>query len=162
MKTITKFLLGLLLAATAAAQTFTVSSNVLSATPINMLAQGAIIERVTFTATTATNTTVKMYDSSGTSTNIVKGAYSRIVSYATNYSVVFTNESDVIITNTYSGVYTGPVAVAASTNERTAFAQMLVPASSQRSSSMYYIATRGVLIDASNPGVVEVTYRINE
>lgn len=137
-----------------------VSSAVTGGTVLNLIStSGVIIDSITFTATTTNNTTVKFYDSSTTATNIVRAAYSRYASYTTNYDQVWTNESGLLVTNTFDGRYTYPTSVAAVTNERPKLFTLVVVAGSQRTKETVLIPGRGLTLLSDYAGIVEVNYR---
>lgn len=156
MKTIRNLILGLLLGALSAFGQLTYVGPITGETPLTVLTSGYQILSITFTPD-GTNSYLKAYDSSS-GTNIVIGSYSRPLSYSTNISVVWTNESDVPLTNTFSGVFTTTETVAASTNERPKFLTTYVPADTQRTRNLNYIATQGLILLSDVNGVVEVTY----
>lgn len=158
-KLINSILIGLFAAFSAFAQV-TISQAITGGTVANLLASGGVIvDSITFTATTATNTTVKLYDSSAATTNVVRAAYTSYASYATNFDTVFTNESGILVTNTFDGRWTYPTAVSAVTNERPKVLNFVVPASGQRTKDTIWSPARGITILTSNDGIVEVTYR---
>ena len=163
MKKLISFaLIGLLSAFGALAQV-TISQSITGGTAANLLATGGVVvDSITFTATTSTNTTVKLYDSSSTSTNYVAAAYTRYASYATNFDSVFTNENGILVTNTFSGRYTYPTSVTAATNERPKVLNFVVPGSGQRTKDTIWTPARGITILTSNDGIVEVTYRTQQ
>ena len=128
-------------------------------TAANIIAQGAAVQNLTATATTTNLTTIKFYDSSTTGTNIVQAAYTSTISYATNYSSVFTNESGVLVTNTFDGWYTGPLAVSASTNAKTAVFTLIVNGSSQRIRDVNLQLVRGLTAVANYGAILETSYK---
>lgn len=161
MKNLKSLLIGLVaLAASFALTAQTVSQAITASTATTLLTtSGYIIDSITFTASTSTNTTVKIYDSSSATTNIVRPSYSNWTSYATNFDSVFTNESGILVTNTFSGRWTYPTTVAAVTNERPRVFNFVVPGSTQRTKETVWTPLRGVTIFTDQAGVVEVNYR---
>ena len=163
MKKLINVMLGLFLTASMAVAQVTISQSITGGTAANLLAAGGVVvDSITFTATTSTNTTVKLYDSSTTSTNYVATAYTRWASYATNFDTVFTNESGILVTNTFSGRWTYPTSVSAATNERPKVMNFVVPGSGQRTKDTIWTPARGITILTSNDGIVEVTYRTQQ
>lgn len=163
MKKLINVMLGLFLTASVAVAQVTISQSITGGTVANLLASGGVIvDSITFTATTATNTVVKLYDSSTATTNIVRAAYTSYASYATNFDTVFTNESGILVTNTFDGRWTYPTAVSATTNERPKVLNFVVPASGQRTKDTIWSPARGITILTSNDGIVEVTYRTQQ
>ena len=128
-------------------------------TPLNLLATGKVIENITFTATTAAITTLKVYDAATATTNYIQAAYSSYASYSTNFNVVFTNSAGLLVTNTFAGIYTGPTAVSAVTNQRPRLVTIVVPASSIRSKDVQIQTSLGLTVVSDIAGIVEVTYR---
>lgn len=140
-----------------------ISQSVTGGTALNLLASGGVVvDSITFTASTSTNTQVKVYDSSTTATNYVAAAYTGWSSYATNFDNVFTNESGILVTNSFSGRYTYPTSVSASTNERPKVLNFVVPGSGQRTKDTLWTPARGITILTSHDGIVEVTYRTQQ
>lgn len=128
-------------------------------TPVNLFDTGKIIDNITVLATTTNVTTLKAYDSSTSTTNIVHAAYTSYSSYSTNWSVTFTNESGLLVTNSFTGRYTAPVANAAVTNERPKAVTLAVPGSAQLSKDVTLLLTRGLTLVSDKDCVVTVTYR---
>jgi hypothetical protein len=160
MKKLASYLVSLTLMAFCALGQTTISQAITGGTVANLLDEGGVlVDSITFTASTSTNTTVKLYDSSTTSTNYVVAAYSRYASYATNFDSVFTNAEGVLVTNTFSGRWTYPTSVSASTNERPKVLNFVVPGSGQRTKDTLWTPARGITILADQDGIVEVTYR---
>lgn len=161
MKKFLTFLISLVVGFGVLAQS--VSQSVTGGTALNLLSSGGVVvDSITFTASTSTNTTVKIYDSASTSTNYVQAAYSRYASYTTNFDSVFTNESGILVTNTFNGRWTYPTSVSASTNERPKVLNFIVPGSGQRTKETVWIPAKGVTILTSNDGIVEVNYRVQQ
>lgn len=127
----------------------------------NLFSSGKIIDNITVTASTTNITTLKFYDSSNTSTTYVQAAYVRYANYATNYSVVFTNEANVVLTNSFSGIYTYPTSVSIATNTIPILQTIVVPASAQRSKDVNISTLRGLNVVPNYDAIVEVTYRNN-
>jgi hypothetical protein len=158
MKKLLSLALGLILAFAGFADNYT-SAALTGGTASTLLSSGGYaIAQLTFTASTTNATTIKVYDSSS-STNVVRAAYTNFTTYATNFNSVFTNESGVLITNTFDGTYTGPVANAAVTNERPVLAQFIVVGNGQRTLSFNTPVARGLVAVASANGTLEVQYQ---
>lgn len=97
--------------------------------PRLLLSGAKIVDNVVVLNTNATTAVLRFYDNSTGATSIVRAAYTRYQSIATNFNQIFTNEANVLVTNTFIGVYRAPVAVAAITNERPVLRTIAVPAS---------------------------------
>lgn len=127
----------------------------------NLFTTGKIIDNITVTATSTNVTTFKFYDTSTTTTSYVQGATVRYASYATNVVVVFTNEANVVITNTYAGTYTYPITVANATSSIPAVQTIIIPGGATRSKDLNISTIRGLTVVPNQDGIVEVTYRNN-
>ena len=118
-----------------------------------------VVTKIYFKNSTATNATIKFYDS-------IKGVMSNVqpatVSYSmvdTNWSTVFTNATGILITNTFEGIaYVGTV-VSAATNELVTPVRLLVLGSGERTRETVWQPIRGVTVYSPVTGIVEVTYR---
>lgn len=130
-------------------------------TATSLLTVPVITDEFTFTATTATTATVKIYDSATTTTNYVQATYVKYASYTTNISSVFTNENGVILTNTFSGLYTYPATVSAVTNSIPAILTVVIPGNTQRSKTIRLQVMRGLVAVSNGAVIVEVDYRKN-
>lgn len=130
-------------------------------TSSNLLSVSTIIDSITFTAGTASITTVKFYDSANTTTNIVTPAYISFGSYATNVSVIFTNENNILMTNIYPGRWTYTITNAQATNSLTPVFTLVVAGSATRTRTAHIQVQRGLTAVPNQDGVVEVTYRKN-
>lgn len=97
----------------------------------NILATPKLIDGITLTAGTTNTTTVYFYDAATATTSMVQAAYTRFESYATNYTITFTNQSGIIVSNTFAGIYTAPIATLIATNERPKMLSIVVPGSAQ-------------------------------
>ena len=127
----------------------------------NLLSVGTLIDNITVTSTSTNITTLRFYDSSTTSTSVVRGAYSQVRSYATNFSVVFTNEADLLITNSFRGTWTYPTSVSAVTNSLPVWTTLVVPAGASRSKDYRGQTIRGLTVVPNADAIVEVDYRTN-
>lgn len=130
-------------------------------TASNLVATPLITDSMTFTATSASTTTVKLYDSATTGTNIVLGAYTRYITYTTNYSTVWTNENSMLVTNTFVGTYTAPVSAAKATSSLPALLTVVIPGSGQRTKTIQLQAVRGLTAVPDQNVIIEVDYRKN-
>lgn len=159
MKNTIKLLLGtLFLLPSLIAQTY-VSDTLLTNTPVALITTPAVIKAMTMTATTANATVFKFYDyNSTTSTNVVYAATTAPLSYSTNWSTTFTNTQGIVLTNTFSGLYTTTTVVTAVTNERPRVITITVPASSQRTITLSKRLAYGLVGQANYAGLVEVEY----
>ena len=148
----------LLLAATsaqAAVEVFALTNN----TARSLFTRGVTVENISVLASTSTNTTVKFYDSATTTTNYVQAAYTGYTSYSTNITQVFTNTAGILITNTISGTYRAPTAVALATNELTKAQILMVPGSSLLSRDVgNQLYTRGITAVSDQDCLVTITY----
>lgn len=160
MKKFLNIILGLLLSASAVFADNTVT--VLTAnTAANIYAANRIIDEIAVTATSANVTTVNFYDSATSATNYTRTAYTGYTSYATNFTTIFTNESGVLVTNSFSGVYTAPVAVAGGATVLPKLQTIIVPGSALRVKAVQLQTIRGLTAMADQNCIVEVTYRNN-
>lgn len=128
-------------------------------TAYSVLTSAANVFTIQFTSTTTNASVLRLYDSATTTTNYVRAQYTNWVSYATNYNQVFTNQDNVIVTNTFSGIYTGPVVVAAATNTLPAVAIIVAPANGSTTRTINVQTVKGLTVVGSNPGVLELDYR---
>ena len=80
---------------------------------------------------------------------------------STNFSNVFTNEASVLVTNSYSGWYTVPVAVAAATNSRPIFYTIMAPGSSITSKDLRLGTLTGLAAVPDQDCTVAITYTGN-
>lgn len=151
------FALVALTALMARADTFASASLTAGTASTLLSAGGSRIFTLTFTATSANATTVKVYDSSS-GTNVIRPTYTSFVTYSTNFNSVFTNESGVVITNTFVGQFTAPVINSAVTNERPALATFVVTGNGQRTIELDTSVARGLVAVANQTGVLEVRY----
>ena len=119
----------------------------------------AIVTKIYFKNSTATNATIKFYDSKNGVTNYVQPA---TVSYSlidTNWSTVFTNATGIVITNTFEGIAQVGTVVSAATNELTRPISILCLASGERTRETVWQPIRGVTVYSPVAGLVEITYR---
>ena len=145
---------------TASAQDSILSATYTAGTPTNLLSGGKyLVKDILFISSSNATTSVKFYDSAG-STNIVRAAYTNFTSYATNYNVVWTNSSGILVTNTQTGVYRQSVPVSASTNEAPALAgPFLITALGTRTiSDVNVIPVNGFTLMSAGAGIVEIVY----
>jgi hypothetical protein len=133
-------------------------TSITAGTAANVSAYPIDVVQLTFTASTTNNTTVKFYDSNTTTTNIVRAAYGRLITYSTNWTATYLDPQGVTITNTFVGQFTTPSSVAAVTNTRPVLASFVVPASSQRIFTVSLHTASGFTADASANGILETTY----
>ena len=161
MKNLIKtFLAGLLALPCLVAQTYT-SATLVANTPQALITTPATISLLTVTATTAAVTTFKFYDNNDATaarTNVVYAATTSPLQYSTNWSSVYTNTAGVLLTNTFSGLYTTTTVVTAVTNERPRIITITVPASAQRTVTVSRQLAHGLVVQSSPAGIVEVEY----
>lgn len=112
---------------------------------------------MTITATTTNITTVKFFDSASLTT-YVQAAHVTYASYATNYDVVWTNENNVLLTNSFSGVYTAPTSVSVATNTIPTLYTVVVPGSGSRTKVIRLQTMKGLVAVANYGAIIEVDY----
>lgn len=138
---------------------FTLTNNA----AIRLLSVQAAVDNLTVYNSSTNAATIRFYDSNAASgagmTSIVRAAYTSYSTYATNYDVAFTNEYNVIITNTFVGTYTAGTSVSAVTNERPVVAILQVPATTILSQDIKLLPVRGLTALSDQDGVLTVTYR---
>lgn len=118
-----------------------------------------VVTKIYFKNSTATNATIKFYDSINGGTNYVQPATVSYSTIATNWSTVFTNATGILITNTFTGVATVGTTVSASTNELKNGVSVLCLASGERTRETVWQPVRGVTVYSPVAGLVELTYR---
>lgn len=94
----------------------------------NIVAAPVIVDTIQLLNATTNNATLYFFDAATAITNYVQAAYTSYTTYTTNYNVVWTNQNAVLVTNTFNGLYTAPVANSAATNTRPALLTVVVPA----------------------------------
>lgn len=139
----------------------TTTAPLTAATTANILAGRYVVDQFYFVNSSTNAATVKLYDAATAITNVVRPAYSSILSYATNYNVTFTNIDGVIHTNTLSGYASITVANTAVTNERVRLIQFTVPPSSSLAIPAQAIVANGLTALSDQSGQLMVTYRGN-
>lgn len=148
------------LGVTANAQQMMKLTSLSAATAANVLSGPFVIDNFVVVNSTTNNATVYFYDSSTTATNYIAAAYTSFVSYATNYSVVWTNSADVLVTNTFAGTYTGPVANALATNTLPNVQILIVPAGATLNKDVRLQSMRGLTAYATQALTLLTTYRL--
>lgn len=125
-------------------------------TPVRLLSEPRTLHSLTLIGGSS-NTRFVLYDSGSTSTNYTRVAYTRPVSYTTNYTVVWTNVYGTVITNTFSGVFTTTESVAGGTVERPRLLTVTVQANERRQIVFDppRVLTLGLLGVSSVAGVIE-------
>lgn len=151
-------LLGILTISVHAQQLMSVTS-LAANTSSNVLSSPAIIDNLTLLNATTNTAICYFFDSSTTATNYVQAAYTSYASYATNYSVVFTNEANVLVTNTFSGVYTAPTANSLATNTRPVLTALVVPAGTSLNKDVKLQTIRGLTAIPNQALTLVTTYR---
>lgn len=127
----------------------------------NILSGAFVIQNITVLNTSTNVNTVSFWDNATNVTNVVRGAYTKYVAYSTNFSQVFTNEANVVITNTYVGLFTGPTAVSAITNAAPTLYVIMCPPSTTVSRDIQIVTTKGLTAVPSADCQVAVTYKGN-
>ncbi len=157
MNKLLKFLTVLSLGLTAVAEDITSADT--STTPVNLLSGRYVVHKLVLTATTATSTTFKFYDTGTTNIYQTVGSYTRPLAYSTNWSSVWTNADGLVITNSFTGQFVTTETVAASTNERPRMWTITVPASQSREIPLKDRSTvLGLTVRSTTNGVAEVEY----
>lgn len=137
------------------------SGELTAATPAEVSDDPVLATELTVINGNTAASVIKLYDTSEASTNIVRAAYSRFISYATNYNVLSTNQQGFVWTNTFAGTFTGPSAVSAVTNERPAVVTRTVPALTTRTYTINVSTLRGLaVVSSQNTNTVEITYTL--
>jgi len=154
-------LIGLLagLVYSAQAQQTMVLTSLAANTVSNIVAFPCIIDNFNVVNSTTNVAQVNFYDSAGLTTNYVQGAYTSYASYATNFSVVFTNQTGVLVTNTFAGIYTAPTSNSSSTNTRALLFSAIVPANSVLSKDVKIQTIRGLNAVPNQAVTLVTTYR---
>ena len=160
MKRILAFIAALCFGITAHAQGLILVRSVTGGTVSNYLAGRYVIDTLEFENSNTTNTaTVKLYDWATAATNIVRAAYTSKLSYATNYSVAYTNSAGIVATNTFVGTYIANVINSAVTNEQTRLREYLVPAATLSELTDPPQVARGLTLLSTTDGTVRIYYR---
>jgi hypothetical protein len=128
-------------------------------TSSNLLSAPAIVRSMVWYNTNATANLVKLYDSSSTSTNYSRLTNNVLTSYTTNWNSIFTNANGIVITNSFTGLYTALVPVAAATVERPKVTQFIVPALGSLTLTDQNLSFgRGVTAVPTTTGTYVITY----
>lgn len=159
MKILQKLLLLLALTVSLQAQQSMTLTPLAANTVSNILAAGAIIDNLTVINSTTNNATLDFFDTSNTATTYVQQAYSAFSSYATNFTVIWTNASGSLVTNTFSGIYTAPSAVALGTNTRPKVITLVIPASAVLNKDVRLQVVRGLAAVGNQDLTLTTTYR---
>lgn len=125
----------------------------------NLLSTPKLVSAITVTATSTNLTTFKFYDSANTTTTRVQAAYSAYASYNTNITSVITNAAGLLLTNTFTGVWTYPSSVSAVTSSLPAVVTIIIPGSAQRTKNVRLQNVRGLAVVPDQAGIVEVDYQ---
>ena len=139
----------------------TTSTPLTANTTASLLSGRYLVEQFYYVNSSTNPATIKLYDAATAITNVVRPAYSSILTYATNYNVIFTNIDGVIHTNTLSGQYSVTVANLAVTNERTRLIQFTVPGSASLAIPAQALVANGVSALSDQTGTIMFTYRGN-
>jgi len=105
--------------------------------------------------------TFNFYDTAA-ATNVdvwITPAWTEYIRYTTNMTSVFTNQTGVVVTNTFSGVYTAAVSHSASTNTYPTLLSVAVPASGSVTISRTIPLGFGLSVKANGAGAVQCTYQ---
>lgn len=159
MKNLFGIIASLFFVLSAYGQYFTTAYTTTANTPLTVSTNNLIIDTITVNASTANLTTAKFYDSAS-GTNIVTPAYTARIGYPTNVVQVFTNESAIIITNTFKGWWSGTTSVAAATNELPVITTFIVPGSGSLSRNVRLSTIQGLTLLTDQNSVVTLQYRL--
>ncbi len=128
-------------------------------TSSNILSAPAVVRSMVWYNTNAVANIVKLYDSSTTSTNYSRLTNNVLTSYTTNWSSTFVNAAGITVTDTFSGLYTALVPVAAATVERPKITQFIVPALGSLTLTDQNLSfSRGVTVVPTTTGTYVITY----
>lgn len=141
------------------AQQTMVLTSLTANTASNIITGAKIIDNVTILNATTNAATVNFYDSSTTASTYVQAAYTSYATYSTNFNVVFTNQNNVLVTNTFVGVYTAPTANTIATNTRPALLTVIVPAGSTLNKDVKLQTIRGLTAIPDQNLSLITTYR---
>ncbi len=141
------------------AQNFVKMSTLTAAAVSNIVSYPVIVDNFYIQNATTNAATVYFYDSSTTTTNWVGLGTTTYSSYSTNFDVVFTNAASVIVTNTFSGLYTAPTVVAAATNTMTPVLTVIVPGSTVLNRDVKLQTLRGLAVLPTQDLTLITTYR---
>lgn len=120
------------------------------------------VTQLTLTADTTNATTFVFYDNASTSTNRASAAYDQPLQYPTNFTSVYTSSTGVLITNTFSGIFTTSTPVSTNSVERPRVFRTTVPASSQRTYNVNISTVFGLNVLANNDATVETEYTVRK
>lgn len=144
-----------------AADLFT-TTNLVANTPFTLLSGGDLVIKSIFfvNANTTNNAVIKGYDSTANATSIVLAATTTYSEIVTNYSHVWTNEFDQIITNIVNNAIARvPNSLSLRTNERPyAVGPFVVLANGNRTVTTSIRPALGFTLLSSQAGLVEVQY----
>lgn len=155
------FILALLLmfGVSAAAQNSIVKA-ITANTPTNILEGRYLIQEIVFANGSTTNAaTINVYDWHTSETNVVRAAYTSYIDYATNYTVIHTNQAGLLSTNIFAGWAYIAQENAAVTNEQTIKRQMQVPANTIGENDTPILVLRGFTLLSTESGTATITYR---
>lgn len=158
MKTLKFLILSFAFSLGVLAQT-AVSTLTTGGTAYNILASPATISSITFTSTTTNPAVLYLFDTATTTTNYVQAAYTGVTSYATNWVNIWTNESGVLITNTFVGTWTGPTSVSAVTNTLPTVAAVVAAGNQTTVRNGTITAGVGITAVSSQPAILQINYR---
>lgn len=149
--------IGLAAASYAASVTVTIPANTIT----NVLTANNGNVKVTqfvLAATTSTNTAVSVYDSTSSTLTYVNPAYTNIVSYATNQTILWTNYFGVVNGWTNVMLVDVPNVVAASTNSYPVrFGAAATGGTSFRADQVNYYFYNGIWATNTSSGTAQLT-----
>lgn len=153
--------LSLLALLTAKSKADNVAAIITAGSVSNLVSVPFIADEITVMATSTNLTIVRFYDTATTTTSYVQAATLSYSSYNTNYNEVFTNENGIVLTNTFSGLYTHSTVVSAATNSLPAVQTIILPGNSTYNKTVHLQAFRGVSVVPDNDIVVSLDFRKN-
>lgn len=128
-------------------------------TASNILSAPYLVQQIQVINSTTNIATVKFFDSATDTTNVVLGATVSYTSYSTNYSTTFTNEMGLLVTNSFTGLYTLASTVDASTNALPTLQTIMVPASGTVTLDTSLYLVRGLAVVPTQNCIISTTYR---
>jgi hypothetical protein len=154
---------GLLSATLVYAQAINFKAQALTAgTAASVLTGRQVVDSLAYFNQNTTNVaTLKFYDAATAVTNIVRPAYTAVVSYETNFTTITTNITGILQTNSFTGWYSGLSSISITTNERTRLGTAVVPPNTRLALPMQFLTAQGLTVLSDTAGILEVGYKGN-
>lgn len=150
------------LAVPAQAQQLMSVTSLAAHTATSVLAASYLIDNFVVINSTTNTAILRFYDSNTSATNMAQAATYSYATWATNYTVVFTNYAGVLVTNSFVGVYTGPTAaVAGATVAKPAMLQLAIPAGTTLNKDVKLLPVLGLAAQCDQAVTLVTTYRRN-